>query len=130
MYVMKVYKKNKKEPSSIKYFRKFENAVAVVSEISAMLPNNITEDPAEPFGNPEIYYGSETADGTADDFEFRYQNGTIIYIGQILAEEDKYIPNIMLHSDCFKERENELEALCDSILLSYRAWKRDNEVFG
>lgn len=89
MYIMKVYKKNKKEPSSVKYFRKFENALAVVSEISALPPNDIPENITEPFENPEIYYGSIADDGTADDFEFRYPNGTIVYIGQILAEEDK-----------------------------------------
>lgn len=48
----------------------------------------------------------------------------------LLINNSKYIPNIMLHSDCFKERENELEELCDSIFLSYCAWKRDNEIFG
>lgn len=90
MYVMKIYNKQAKEhPFVIKYFKKFENAVATVSVIDTIPITDITGNLMELLGNPEIYYGSETADGTADDFEFRYQNGTIIYIGQILAEEDK-----------------------------------------
>lgn len=48
----------------------------------------------------------------------------------LLVNNYKYIPNVILHSDCFKEWENKPEELCDSILLSYRAWKRDDEIFG
>ena len=89
-YILKLYQREKLVDQSKvfcrKYFRRFENAVACISDadIFKHLPEGLMAN----LGNPRIYYAS-SGNGFGDDFEFQYQNGVVVYIGQILFEEDK-----------------------------------------
>lgn len=90
LYILKLYQKGKlAEQNKVfcrKYFRRFENAVAYITvpDIFECLPKELRTT----LGNPRVWCSSFN-DGVADDFEFRYQNGIVVYIGQILFEEDK-----------------------------------------
>ena len=89
-YILEFYQKGKlTEQNKVfccRYFRKFENAVACIAvpDIFECLPEELQAT----LGNPKIYCASR-GNGIADDFRFRYQNGIVVYIGQILFEEDK-----------------------------------------
>lgn len=89
-YILKLYQKDKltgqEKVFCRKYFRRFENAVACITvpDIFKCLPEALRTT----LGNPRVR-NSSFNDGVADDFEFRYQNGVTVYIGQILFEEDK-----------------------------------------
>lgn len=101
VFVLKLYQKGKKTNSLFdrkklfseneyfcsKYFRRFENAVAYVSD-GNLFKDYLPEEKIGTLGKPEIYYGSKDADGNADDFELRYENDIVVYIGQIIFEED------------------------------------------
>jgi hypothetical protein len=89
-YILKLYQKGKLTDENKefcrRYFRRFENAVACISD--ADIFECLSEELRANLGNPQIYYAS-SGNGVADDFEFRFQNGIVAYIGQILFEEDK-----------------------------------------
>lgn len=89
-YILKLYQKGKLTDENKvfrrKYFRRFENAVACIAD--ADIFERLPEELRANLGNPQIYYASRDND-VADDFEFRYQNGVVIYVGQVLFEEDK-----------------------------------------
>ena len=85
-YILKLYRKENLTDLCRKYFRRFENAMACIAD--ADIFEHLPEELRANLGNPQIYYASRDND-VADDFEFRYQNGVVIYVGQVLFEEDK-----------------------------------------
>ncbi len=50
--------------------------------------------------------------------------------GVLLINNYKYIPNVLIHEECFKKWENKKEVLCDNIYTKYRQWKELGEIFG
>lgn len=89
-YILKLYQKEKLTDQSKvfcrKYFRRFENAVACIADVDIF--EHLPEELRVNLGNPQIYYAS-SGNEIADDFEFRYKNGVVVYIGQVMFEEDK-----------------------------------------
>lgn len=48
----------------------------------------------------------------------------------LLINNYKYIPNVMLHSECFSRQEDKAEELCDCIQSSYKQYRKLESVFG
>lgn len=48
----------------------------------------------------------------------------------LLINNYRYIPNVMLHSECFDKHKDKEEELCDSIQSSYEQYSKMNLVFG
>lgn len=48
----------------------------------------------------------------------------------LLINNSEYIPNVMLHSECFSQQEDKTEELCDSIQSSYEQYRKLESVFG
>lgn len=88
MYVMKIYKRGSDNLMDVKHFEYFENAVA--SLISKRAFNNLADGDVITLGKPELYFASiDKEKNIADDFEFRYENGIIVYIGQVYPSDNK-----------------------------------------
>lgn len=66
--------------------RIFLEQLRIIRFFYEYLPNDLIAT----LGKPQVYSGSNTGP-MADDFEFRYENEVIVYIGQILFEEEKNI---------------------------------------
>ena len=78
---------------AIRHFEYFENAMAYVADHEAFddIPDEIINAMGE-WGSPKIYCHSINEETQlADDFEFKYPCGIIIYIGKIMTEEEKMI---------------------------------------
>ena len=79
MYTVKVYKE--KQIIDVMHYRSFQNALADISEkkVFETTPKELIDS----LGNPGIYYGSwDEENNIADDFEFRYENGVTVYVGE------------------------------------------------
>lgn len=48
----------------------------------------------------------------------------------LLINNYKYIPNVVLHSECFSRQEGRTEELCDDIQSSYEQYRKLESVFG
>lgn len=48
----------------------------------------------------------------------------------LLINNYRYIPNVMLHFECFSQQEEKAEELCDSIQSSYEQYRKLDSVFG
>lgn len=48
----------------------------------------------------------------------------------LLINNYKYIPNVMLHSECFSRQKDRTEELCDDIQSSYGQYRKLESVFG
>lgn len=48
----------------------------------------------------------------------------------LLINNYKYIPNVIMHSECFSQQEDKAEELCDSIQSSYEQYRKLDSVFG
>lgn len=48
----------------------------------------------------------------------------------LLINNYKYIPNVVMHSKCFKQWESKTDELCDDICSAHDNWKYLNEIFG
>ena len=90
VYVCKIYKKQARDNLFCQvYYRRIENFLGAIADNSLFyeyLPNDLITT----LGKPQVYSGSNTG-SMSDDFEFRYENEVIVYIGQILFEEEKKI---------------------------------------
>lgn len=88
MYVMKISKD--KQLLAVRHYQYFENAVADISDSAVFddIPDEIINEMGE-WGVPKIYVASESEDGIADDFAFRYPCGIVIYVGKILCNDIK-----------------------------------------
>ena len=89
MYLMKISKD--KQLLAVRLYESFQNAMADVADHIAFndIPDEIINSMGE-WGNPQISchsYDSKTE--LADDFEFKYPCGVLIYIGAVLTEEAK-----------------------------------------
>lgn len=84
MYLAKITKDN--QLLDVKHYDYFENAVAELGELDMF--DNLPEELCCTLGKPEIKYESES-NGIADDFEFHYENGVVVYIGIVMTREEK-----------------------------------------
>ena len=83
MYVVKITKE--KQILAVRHYEKFQNALAEI--IHGTVFEDLEDDiiPRE-IGRPELSYHSIDEDtNTADDFEFRYPDGLLVYLGEILV---------------------------------------------
>lgn len=89
MYVVKVYKLDDNQINllGVRFYNKFENAVADVCTVDANLSDILNNEDIKTLGRPSIYCSSVDDDGVSDDFEFRYENKITIYIGKIITED-------------------------------------------
>lgn len=89
MYLMKIYRRGKGNLMDVKHFEHFENAVA--SLISKHAFENLTDEDVITLGKPGLYFASVNKEkNVADDFEFRYENGITVYIGQVCPSDNEY----------------------------------------
>ena len=80
MFVVKIYKE--KQLLDVIHYNIFQNALADIGDKSVF--ENIPKNLIDTLGNPEIYcFSRDEETNTADDFEFRYSNGVIVYLGEI-----------------------------------------------
>lgn len=88
MFVAKIYTREKKEILDVRHYSVFQNALADIA-VKEMF-ENIPDELVETLGNPDIrcHSVSETTN-IADDFEFRYTNGVIVYLGEICPVDKK-----------------------------------------
>lgn len=89
MYIMKILKE--KQLLSVWHYETFENAMADVADHKVFddIPDEIINSMGE-WGNPKIFCHSYNDEAElADNFEFIYPCGIIIYIGKVLTEEAK-----------------------------------------
>lgn len=87
MFVAKIYTTDK-QILDVKHYLVFQNALADIA--SEDMFENIPNELLETLGSPDIHCHSvsETTNA-ADDFEFRYPNGVIVYLGEIYAVDEK-----------------------------------------
>lgn len=79
MYVMKVYLD--KQLMSVRHYNKFQNAFADIADEN--FTDDLSDEIMETLGKPQLYYASRDNDNMADDFEFRFNNNVIVYVGVI-----------------------------------------------
>lgn len=80
MFVVKITKN--KQLLDVKHYKVFQNAIADIG--SKNIFENIEEELVETLGNPEIRsFSYSEITGISDDFEFRYQNGVNVYLGEL-----------------------------------------------
>ena len=80
MFIAKIYKE--KQLLDVKHYISFQNALANIAD--KYIFDSVPDELVNTLGNPEIHcfsYSEET--GEADDFEFRYPNGVMVYVGEI-----------------------------------------------
>ncbi|WP_342982569.1 hypothetical protein [Ruminococcus sp. 2227st1_E6_2227SCRN_220401] len=88
VYVCKMYKKQDRDNLFCQvYYRRIENFLGAIAD-NSLFYEYLPKDLIATLGKPQVYSGSNTGP-MADDFEFRYENEVIVYIGQILFEEEK-----------------------------------------
>ena len=87
MFVAKIYTTDK-QILDVKHYLVFQNAIADIA--SGAMFENISNELSKKLGSPDIHCHSvsETTN-TADDFEFRYANGVIVYLGEIYPADIK-----------------------------------------
>ena len=88
MYLVKVCKE--KQILDVLHYQRFENIFADVVDKTIFREEFIPEDimlEIDRCESPKIFYSSETEEGIADDFEFRYGNGIYVYAGTIHLED-------------------------------------------
>lgn len=85
MYLVKVCKD--RQILDVLHYHRFENVFADVADKTIfredMIPESIMLE-IDKCDYPKIYCASETEEGIADDFEFRYENGIYVYVGRVL----------------------------------------------
>lgn len=84
MYLVKICKE--KQILDILHYQKFENIFADVADKTIFREDFIPEEIMLEINKceyPKIFCASETENGIADDFEFRYENGIYVYAGTI-----------------------------------------------
>lgn len=93
MYIVKISKE--KELLGVDHYIHFENALADISDGSAfekIIPQDKLDaiDAMGDWGRPRISCHSHAIHektGVADDFELKYDNGVLVYIGKIMASD-------------------------------------------
>lgn len=48
----------------------------------------------------------------------------------LLINNYKYIPNVLLHKECFEEQKSKTDDLCNDIVSQYKLFKDLNSIFG
>lgn len=87
MFVVKIYTKEK-QILDVKHYMVFQNALADIGDKSIF--ENISDELFDTLDNPKISSHSISEENnTADDFEFRYANGVIVYLGEISPIDTK-----------------------------------------
>ena len=84
MLTVKITKE--KQILDVKHYRSFRNVVADIGSLGIF--ENIGDELVETLGNPRIYAHSVNDQGIADDFEFRYANGILVYVGDIYFDDE------------------------------------------
>lgn len=88
MYLVKVCKE--KQILDVLHYQRFENVFADVSDKTifrdGIIPDEIMLE-IDKCECPKIFCASESSEGVADDFEFRYGNGIYVYVGTIRLED-------------------------------------------
>ena len=89
MYVAKVYTRDdngKQVYHDIRHYKHFESAVSEISDKG--LFDNLSDDLYDTLGKCTIFFGGISNDtNMADDFEFRFENGVVVYVGTIIVED-------------------------------------------
>ena len=90
MYILKILKD--KQILAVLHYKHFENAIAAISDYSVfdLIPEEVVDSMGE-WGIPRMSYHGVDKAGIADDFEFKYPCGVVIYVGKVLFEEDKTV---------------------------------------
>ena len=84
MYTVKVY--NKEHLFDVMHYNAFQNALADISNKKVF--ETIPEEFLDSLGNPNICFSSwDEKNNVADDFEFRFENGVIVYIGKTYTKD-------------------------------------------
>ena len=84
MYLVKICKEN--QILDVLHYQRFENIFADVADKTIFREDFIPEDimlKIDECKCPQIFCASETENGVADDFEFRYGDGIYVYAGTI-----------------------------------------------
>jgi hypothetical protein len=86
MFVVKIIKDG--QILDVKHYSVFQNAVADIG--NGNIFENIPDELFSTLGNPKILCFSESEEtGISDDFEFRYENGVTVYVGEICTVDCK-----------------------------------------
>jgi hypothetical protein len=81
MYLVKIVKNH--NVLSILHYQYFENIIAGIADQSIFSEIDTSLIPKD-YKSPKIYFASTNPEhNTADDFEFRYEDGMYIYAGTI-----------------------------------------------
>lgn len=84
MFVVKISKE--KQLLDVKHYAVFQNALADIGNKEIF--ENISDELFDTLGNPEIKnYSISEENNTADDFEFKYTNGVVVYLGEIIPKD-------------------------------------------
>lgn len=93
MFVVKISKD--KQLLGICHYNVFQNALADIlngnvfeSTIDEAILDGI--DSSGAWGIPKISSHSVSDAGIADDFEFKYDNGVLVYLGEIFVVDEKH----------------------------------------
>lgn len=91
---MKISKKNDDNKQlqllAVRHYEKFQNAMSAIADYEPFddIPDDIINSMGE-WGNPRISSHSyNDKEGVADDFEFHYPCGIVIYLGSVITEEE------------------------------------------
>ena len=80
MFVVKVY--HEKKLVDVAHYRVFQNALADICNKKVF--QNVQKNIVDTLGNPEIrYFSLNNETNTADDFEFCFSNGVMVYLGEV-----------------------------------------------
>ena len=88
MYILKLSYNN--QILAIRHYNSFQNALADVADldiINEIVSSDIRNSLGE-CGNPKISFHTINKSDIADDFEFKYDNGLLAYIGEVLVKDN------------------------------------------